>query len=1600
LSVGRFRARRKSLASLTALSVLLSVVALVAPITTASANHQPADARLNCEPENDTNPTNTNHTVTCTLRDAAGDVVLAQNAAITVNGEVDCLTNCDGVATYDGQLDGDANDAPLDGDQAPDANDDDRTDPDGTCVIPQQQSSCTFTYDRNNAGNDQLNFWIAGHATDNEAANEAENNDTTDTVLKNWEDRVATNIDCEPENEVNQTNDPHTVTCTTTDQFGQPVNSSNTAGNDDTAFDQTGGSPNNVQEDNTTNNNGQSTIVFTDDQPGTVTTTGCIDQNNNGTCDAGEPSDQTTKTFQSGTASGLDAQPETDTNTVGEQHTVTCQVFNQFGNQNNTEGTNNQTCNFEFFQGSPSDQDGNTPQTPDRACTTNNAGTCQITYTANTAGTDLICVYLGTDENLQGTNQGGTCDGEGLNDPSGENTTPSPNTDDQDVVQKVWQPGAGAATQVNAEPETDTNPVGTQHIIRVSARDPNNQATTATPIRADILPGSPNATQATGQAEINCTNDANNEAGNASTFPQGQTQTHECAYTGANTGTDTIRVFADTNNNNIFDQGEPFDDVQKTWAGAAFAVQLTPDQDTQTAGICNEFTVRVTDQQGNPVVGATVDVQQTLQNAGTEPNETRELSFCNPQNATGPNPTGQGGTTFGDDPETNAGQTAGQPGRNTTRHAEVGPTNNNGEVTFGININDVPTGQTATVSVRAWVETDNDDVFEAGEPTDNPSTKTWTPGGGGSVTQVNAEPESATNPQGTQHQVTVTLTGANGPVPGVTPNSTIVGSASGQSGVADPNAGNSPNATPGNFNAYNCTPSNAQGVSTCTYQDNPAGPVGTDTIVFYVNQAGGGTAGPDAGEPQDAVQKTWTAGPQNLAIDLQCAGTGTGDDLDVGENAGAGNQPGGTAENGTVDCSNPVSDQDEVFTAFVTNQNGIGQQNIRVDFSFGARTNGNAAGANNSTNDATLNATPGGQVGTSPGGLQTFCLTNANGQCSVTLTNPTPQAGDTIDVVATISGQTVPFATSDTATKQWQAGAVNQVGRITLTPRAATNQVGTPHTVTATVLNQFGQPVQGANVDFRITNGPNAGLTQAGMTDAVTNAAGQATFTYTSNAVGTDTIVACTETGGSENDTCDAGEPNAQATKTWQTGPVTTGAVNLDMQARQQSTAVNPGPPTPAGADTAADDCEVTTSGNVNRETTATNQINPNQATGAAGSSNFHEICAAAFQTNAQTPTPGAQITFTITGVGRIFAVGANERCSTATTPAAGTTLTVTADANGIARACLFSQQVGRTTVTASSGNPAQTDTGTKDWTVSPATARFIQLCHGDIAGTTCETANQTNEPNDEHEMTARVTDRQGNPVANVPVQFRETGPAIFTPQGGSTATVTTDANGLASVLMTSDVQGDSTIVAEISPVGTGGGFRGAAANDDECEQPAGTNNQPAAGNCVSQTLTKLWRPEIVEPECDNGRDDDNDGFIDEEDPGCEDGTEAPVNERELEKTRHERRISIRFTDGTGKNNNGLVVFGRVRLGQEGTNNECYQQVPVNIQRRINGRWVTKKTTTTNRRGRYAVEIFDQASRYRAIAPRHEILDEDARTLDICLKATKAKRHNHRRGGR
>lgn len=111
-----------------------------------------------------------------------------------------------------------------------------------------------------------------------------------------------------------------------------------------------------------------------------------------------------------------------------------------------------------------------------------------------------------------------------------------------------------------------------------------------------------------------------------------------------------------------------------------------------------------------------------------------------------------------------------------------------------------------------------------------------------------------------------------------------------------------------------------------------------------------------------------------------------------------------------------------------------------------------------------------------------------------------------------------------------EAATANGACDITLTPESDTNLVGEPHTVTATVTNNAGTPVESVTVTFEVetsaaipteTDTPLIPETSLATPDpetgtAVTDENGEATFTFTSQTPGTVTVTGCitTETAG------------------------------------------------------------------------------------------------------------------------------------------------------------------------------------------------------------------------------------------------------------------------------------------------------------------------------------------------------------------------------------------------------------------------------------------------------------------------------------------------------
>nr|QEO74162.1 hypothetical protein [uncultured bacterium] len=288
-----------------------------------------------------------------------------------------------------------------------------------------------------------------------------------------------------------------------------------------------------------------------------------------------------------------------------------------------------------------------------------------------------------------------------------------------------------------------------------------------------------------------------------------------------------------------------------------------------------------------------------------------------------------------------------------------------------------------------------------------------------------------------------------------------------------------------------------------------------------------------------------------------------------------------------------------------------------------------------------------------------------------------------------------------------------------------------------------------------------------------------------------------------------------------------------------------------------------------------------------------------------------------------------------------------------------------------------------------PATqARNVHLCQGSSA-VPCDMSPHWRSAGDVHELAALVTDANGLPVANVPVDLRETGPARFVATGTSSVLVTTGNDGVARASIASDDEGESTIVAEMSPPGSPGSFRGPGPADDECELPG--------GNCVTQALTVTWEEEVVNGhDCDDGIDNDGDAYIDfPDDPGCEndsDGTEEPFD-KPPRRVPHSRTISLHFTDLEGGER--LSVSGRVRLAETDDDyRPCVRNMDVRIERLVDGAWVEKARDYTNHRGRYSGTVRDVTGRYRAVAT--SIAFQDGGLLHDCLRAKNVKTHRHR----
>ncbi|HEX9766769.1 MAG TPA: cell wall-binding repeat-containing protein [Nitriliruptorales bacterium] len=892
------------------------------------------------------------------------------------------------------------------------------------------------------------------------------------------------------------------------------------------------------------------------------------------------------------------------------------------------------------------------------------------------------------------------------------------------------------ATQLEVVEGGDANnPEGTAHDFIVEAQDENGDPVAeAIEISFEIVSG-PNADLGDNGnvRDGECTTDSDDTANSGDgTDSDADTDTGQakCSYTDAadgEGGTDTVRFFIDEDGDEAFDEGEPTVTTTKTWHGDAFAISIAPTSDSAAVGACNDFTVTVVDDEGNPVPGETVNIIRD------HSDNTAVLDWCTPDT--------DGNDVLATDtpPATTEGDLEG----------EATPTDDDGQLTFGIN-----SDKTGTETVQVFLDDDGNDDLDAGEPNAQ-ATKTWTAGGAAGVSTLDAEPESDDNFINESHEITVTATNADGDgVPDVTVRYRIdSGPHAGDNTVDD-------TADTGDEGVW-CITGN-DGTCSDTYSSATAG---TDSFTFWVNQTTGGTAGPDAGEPQDTVTKTWVAGPDNVGdVTIDCEdGTLTfDDDSEI---------PSDPYDWNMKTCVNPTEDPSETFTVTVVDDgDGDPIQGVTIIWTV-EHDNNHESG--DDEDDTTFEGGTGIETD-----AEVRCTTDADGQCSVTLTNATPEDGDHTIVRATVAGT----SDSEDIQKVWED---READSLTVTPGHAVNEIGTDHTVTATVLDQFGDPFE-TEVDFIVTGRNPSGTN--GLDVETTD--GVASFTYTdtgpTNSEGTDNIDVRVD--GNDDETADSGW-NGVGTledlnniKEW-LEDVTAADVAVEFETTGDDVCDSTlGDGTP-GFDATWDDDE------------ATNTVD-----------DTHVLCASAKNADGDV-LYGRTITFTSSGVGHFEDLDGNDVDSPHT---------VMIDETGYAQIVVHSTEAGEQTVTASIDDAS--DTASKTWEAGDA--RNIELTP----------PSQVAAPGGLASVTATVTDRFGNPVEGVDVDATESGPGAFR---NGVNSGTTDANGqVVFEVETNDTEsGNQTVTATIDD----------ADGNVDCDTEGDTLDEgEPEGNC-SDTATVRW---------------------------------------------------------------------------------------------------------------------------------------------------------------
>jgi hypothetical protein len=423
------------------------------------------------------------------------------------------------------------------------------------------------------------------------------------------------------------------------------------------------------------------------------------------------------------------------------------------------------------------------------------------------------------------------------------------------------------------------------------------------------------------------------------------------------------------------------------------------------------------------------------------------------------------------------------------------------------------TSDTGTTVYRAWIDSDNSDatveadategVNEFNQPgqrgeADNTDVveKTW------QRAPLDCTPEQDGNPTGTPHTITCRASQAGGGAP---PQGThIVAEAV---GANDPDSGETLE-TPD----FDCR-TNQEGVCSFTHGPGGFGTTNFEGVTRYrawidvdnsnstveADRSEGRDEGANPGatpesDETDVVEKTWTRTPQTLTMEPEsdAASVGACNAFTITVLANDGRAVSGILvdlEQRHDRAGNQTPD-DEPRVGFCTPTTGDGPNPSAVD-----QTQGDLDPPDESPDN----------LGTAGG--ETLTATDSNGRVTIGITVEPANGSDgtgTVNLIAFFEtdddNDPEQGEPQDSSTKTW----VPKEGRtIVCLPESASNPVNTQHTVTCTVEDRFGDPVEGEGVTF--TEEGEGDFTSRG---ARTDANGQVTAVTSSSTPGNQTITA------------------------------------------------------------------------------------------------------------------------------------------------------------------------------------------------------------------------------------------------------------------------------------------------------------------------------------------------------------------------------------------------------------------------------------------------------------------------------------------------------------